>query len=61
MGQADPISILLVEDDDAARANIAAILTGVGALSPAAVAQWRRGHLPVPRFLTSEWRGRVRG
>lgn len=30
MGQADPISILLVEDDEAARANIAAILTGAG-------------------------------
>ncbi|QGP77868.1 response regulator transcription factor [Sphingobium sp. CAP-1] len=30
MGQSDPISILLVEDDAAARANIAAILTGAG-------------------------------
>jgi DNA-binding response OmpR family regulator len=30
MGQADQISILLVEDDDAARANIAGILTGAG-------------------------------
>ncbi|MFC3442742.1 response regulator transcription factor [Sphingobium rhizovicinum] len=30
MGQSDQISVLLVEDDDAARANIAAILTGAG-------------------------------
>ena len=30
MGQSDQISILLVEDDAAARANIAAILTGAG-------------------------------
>ena len=30
MGQGDRISILLVEDDAAARANIAAILIGAG-------------------------------
>lgn len=30
MGQVDAISVLLVEDDDGARANIAAILTGAG-------------------------------